>query len=117
MLQYILIGIYLILTTTGLILIKLGGNSGEIQIANSILNFSINLTSLLGLICYVCSFLLFTKVVAMYDLSYIFPIVTGIVQILAVIAAYFILKEQISVYTVIGIVLIIGGIVLMNIKK
>lgn len=115
--QIILIAIYLLLSVGGLVLVKLGGNSGTIAFANSTLNFNISLISLLGLCCYVISFLMFTKIITMYDLSYIFPICTGIAQILSLVAAYFIFKEQISIYGFIGIVSVILGIVLLNIKK
>lgn len=109
--------VYLILSTSGVILMKLGGNAGTIAIANSTLNFNINIISLLGLCCYVLSFLLFTKIVTSYDLSYIIPICTGVVQVLTLLAAIFIIKEQVSVYGILGFVLIVIGIVVINIKK
>lgn len=112
-----LVIIYLILTTTGLILMKKGGNSGNIGFAGSELNFNISLISLLGFICYICSFLLFTRLVIMFDLSYIIPLCAAITQILALIAAKVIFKEEISTTSLIGVVVIIIGIVLMNIKK
>lgn len=115
--QIILMVSYLILTTSGVVLMKLGGNAGAIQIANSNLNFNINIISLLGLMCYVISFLLFTKIVTSYDLSYIIPICTGIVQILTLVSAFVILKEKFSVYGLVGAILIIIGIVVLNIKK
>lgn len=115
--QFIIVAIYLLLSVGGLVLVKLGGNSGTIAISNSTFNFNVSVISLIGLCCYVISFLIFTKIITMYDLSYIFPICTGISQILSLIAAYFIFKEQISIYGFAGIALIIVGIVLLNIKK
>ena len=53
----------------------------------------------------------------MFELSYIFPICTGIVQILSLIASKFILKENISVQALIGVSFIIIGILVMNIPK
>ena len=51
----------------------------------------------------------------MFDLSYIYPISAGIVQILTLIASAFILKETISTQGIIGAIIIIIGIVIMNI--
>ena len=59
--KIILVIIYLILTVAGLVFMKLGGNSGEIAVKEGIFNFNISLISALGFLCYLCSFLLFTK--------------------------------------------------------
>ena len=113
----ILVIIYLIFTTSGLILIKLGGNPGTAQLVNSDINFSINWISMIGMFFYIISFLLFTKIVTLFDLSYIFPICVGIVQILTLIAAFLIFKEKITPWMIVGISLVIIGIILMNLKK
>lgn len=115
--KIILVVIYLILTLSGLILMKKGGNSGTISIADGEANFAVNLISLAGLFCYLFSFLLFTKIVIMFDLSYIMPICTGIVQVLTLVASKVIFKENISTYGIIGAALVIVGIVVMNIKQ
>ena len=48
--------------------------------------------SALGFICYIISFLLYTRIVMMFqNLSYITPICTGIVQILVLIASKLVL--------------------------
>ncbi len=115
--KIILIVIYLFLTVAGLVLMKIGGNSGTISIANKELNFGISLISGLGFICYICSFLLYTKIIMMFDLSYIVPLTTGIAQILTLIASYLIFKDEISIQSVGGAVIIIIGILIMNIKR
>lgn len=115
--KIILVIIYLILTVAGLVFMKLGGNSGEIAVKEGIFNFNISLISALGFVCYLCSFLLFTKIVLMFDLSYIMPITTGIVQILTLVASYCIFKEHMSVQSIIGASIVIIGIILMNWNK
>lgn len=80
------------------------------------MTLGISLTSLLGLVCYLCSFLLFTRIVIMFDLSYIMPICTGIVQALTLVASKIVFKEEISTAGVIGAILVIIGIVIMNWK-
>ena len=115
--KFIFIGIYLLLTISGLILMKLGGNSGTIAVANKELTFGISLISALGFICYIASFILYTKIIMMFDLSYIVPITTGIAQILTLVASSVILKEEISTKGIIGACIIIAGIIIMNWKS
>lgn len=114
--KIVLICIYLILTLSGLILMKKGGNPGSLAIENGNANFGISIISLVGLVCYLFSFLLFTRIVVMFDLSYIMPICTGIVQVLTLVASKIIFKETISTYGIIGASLVIIGIVVMNWK-
>lgn len=114
--QFVLIVIYIILTLSGLILMKKGGNPGSISMQEGNLNFGISPVSLIGLICYLCSFLLFTRVVVMFDLSYIMPIVTGIVQVLTLVASKMVFKEEISIQGIIGATIVIVGILIMNFK-
>lgn len=114
--QFILVVIYIILTLSGLVLMKLGGNPGSISMAEGNINFGISPISLIGLICYLCSFLLFTRVVVMFDLSYIMPLVTGIVQVLTLVSAKIIFKEDFTTQGIIGAIIIIIGIIIMNFK-
>ena len=115
--QYLLLILYLIFTTGGLVFMKLGNNTGIIEITGGNFNFSISLVSMLGFVLYIVSFLLFTKIITSYDLSYILPITTGITQILSLMAALFIFKEQVTIRGFIGIALIIVGIIVMNFKR
>ena len=114
--KIILIIIYLILTLSGLIFMKKGGNPGKINISKKDIQLTMSPISAVGFVCYLCSFLLFTKIVVMFDLSYIMPIVTGIVQVLTLITANLFFKEKISKNGIIGASLVIIGIIIMNIK-
>ena len=115
--QFIIIGIYLLLTMSGLVLMKLGGNTGKIAFNNGDVNFEINMISLLGFICYIGSFLVYTRMIVMFDLSFITPICTGIVQILTLIASKIIFKENMSIQGIIGASIIIIGVLIMNWRK
>lgn len=115
--KIILVIIYLMLTVSGLVLMKLGGNSGTISVANKELTFGISLISALGFICYIGSFFLYTKIIMMFDLSYIVPITTGIAQILTLVASYLVFKDEMSIQSVSGAILVIIGILVMNFKK
>ena len=112
--KIVLICIYLCLTLSGLILMKKGGNPGSIKINKKDINLSMSPISALGFVCYLCSFLLFTKIVVMFDLSYIMPIVTGVIQVLTLILARIIFKEKITKLSIVGASLVIVGILLMN---
>ena len=115
--QFIIIGIYLLLTMSGLILMKLGGNTGKFAMVEGDINFGISPVSLLGFICYIGSFFLYTRMVVMFDLSYITPLCTGIVQILTLVASKVIFKENITVQGIVGASIIIIGLLIMNWKR
>ena len=115
--KIVLIGIYLFMTVAGLVLMKYGKNPGSIKIADGNISFGVSFISGIGLLCYIISFVLFTRIVIMFDLSYIYPITTGIVQILSLIASKIVFKENITVQALIGASLVIIGIIVMNMPK
>ena len=115
--KFLLIVIYLIMTVAGLVLMKYGKNPGSIKVGSGEIAFSCSFISGIGLVCYLISFLLFTRIVIMFDLSYIYPIVTGIVQILSLIASKVVFKENMTLQSIIGACIIIIGIVGMNLPK
>lgn len=115
--KIVLIGIYIILTVAGLILMKKGGNTGTISVRDNTFTFGINIVSAIGFICYIGSFLIFTRIIVMFNLSYIFPILTGIVQVISLVASALVFKEDITWQTVVGASAIIIGIVVMNLKR
>ena len=109
---------YLIFTVSGLILMKKGGNSGKISIGSGEFAFSISWISALGFICYIISFLLFTRIIMMFEnVSYISPICNGIAQACIIASSIIFLKEKASGTTLGGAALIIAGVIIMNIKK
>ncbi len=112
----ILVILYVILTILGLVLMKFGGNTGTLSFEQATFTFSMNLVSLLGFVSYIASFLLFTNIVVKFDLSYITPITAGIIQVLTLLSGIFVFGEKISINGIVGIVLVVSGIVIMNIK-
>ena len=115
--QIILIVVYLLLSVSGLVLVKLGGNPGTVSMAEGNINFGMSPISLIGFICYIGSFLLYMKLVVMFDLSYITPVITGTVQILTLIASKVVFKEDITTQGIIGASIIIAGLIIMNWKR
>ena len=115
--KILMIVCYLIFTVSGLILMKKGGNAGKITVGGGEFGFSISWVSLLGFICYIVSFLLYTRIIMMFEsLSFISPICNGISQVMIVLASWLILKEQITGLNIGGAALIIVGVVIMNLK-
>lgn len=114
--KIILISMYIILMVSGLIFMKYGQNTGSIVIEHGSILFSINLISLLGLFMYILSFVLYTRIIVRFDLSFIVPVTAGSVQVLTLVFGIILFKETVSIISIIGVFLVIIGIVLMNIK-
>lgn len=112
MTKYILTLIYLICTTGGITFMKLGGDSLSLSLKNGI-SFKMGFQTFLGFLLYLCSFILWQRLIVKYNLSVMVPIVTGIVQILVLLIGHFVFKESISMVSLIGAILIILGIVFM----
>ncbi|MBU2578427.1 hypothetical protein KKA69_06440 [Patescibacteria group bacterium] len=112
----LIVGAYLILTVLGLIFMKIGGNAFLLNIANHKFNLEIGWWSLLGMIFYMISFLLWVIILPRFNLSYIMPIAIGIVQVLTLAAALLIFHEKITVFNLLGVGLVVAGVVIMNIK-
>lgn len=116
--KILMIVFYLIFTVSGLILMKKGGNTGNITSSNGEFSFNISWLSALGFVCYIISFLLFTRIIMMFEnVSFISPICNGIAQACIVIASIIFLKEKFSGVTIGGAALIIAGVIIMNLNK
>ena len=114
----ILIAVYIILSVSGLVLFKLGSSKDfALSLGNGSFSMSINLVAILGLFCYICSFLLYMFLVSKFDLSYIVPITQGIIYVLIFASSIGVFKEKITTTGIIGTVMVILGIILLNIKK
>lgn len=118
MINYILIGIYLALSVGGLTLFKLGTEKDFlVSITNGIFNFKISFISILGLLCYLCSFLMYMFLISKFDMTYIVPVTTGIVQVVTFIVAISIFNETVTLSKVAGTALILIGVLIINFKK
>ena len=116
--KILMIILYLIFTVTGLILMKKGGNAGKIAMNAGEVELSISWISAIGFVCYIISFLLFTRIIMMFEnVSFISPICNGVSQVCIVVASILFLKEKFSGATIGGAALIIAGVIIMNLKK
>lgn len=113
----ILIGIYIILTISGVVLFKLGTQKDFlVSVSTGVFSLKISLLSIVGLVCYLCSFLMYMFLISKFDMSYIIPVTTGIVQVATFVLAILIFKESVTVSKVFATVLILIGVIIMNIK-
>ena len=118
MINIILIGVYIILTISGVVLFKLGTQKDFlVSITTGVFTLKISLISIIGLVCYLCSFSMYMFLISKFDLTYIVPVTTGIVQVATFILATMIFKESITVSKVVATGLILMGVILLNIKK
>lgn len=109
--------LYLFFSVGGLVFMKLGSNNINIAIRNGTFNFSMGVKAILGFVSYIFSFLIYSfYIIKNFDLSYIFPILTGITQVLIIIFGVILFKEHISLFGYLGIFMIILGIVFLNIR-
>lgn len=113
--KYLLCGIYLIFSVTGLTFMKIG-SSEKIEVIFSIMGLKFSIQSLIGYACYAVSFLLYTIIISKFDLSFIVPLLGGILNIVVLIIGVYLFKERATLLSILGTLLIIIGIVMMNLK-
>ena len=113
--KWIMVALYLILTISGLILYKYGANkSFMFSVKAGTLNLEISLISLIGLLCYLLSFIIYIFVLPQFDLSYIMPITSAISYIGIFVLSFLVLKEKLAINGIIGAIIILFGIIIMN---
>lgn len=115
--KYLIMLVYVVFSAGGIVCFKLGSKQAlEVSLTSSIFSITLSWISILGICLYVCSFLIYMGLVSKYDLSYLIPVISGAVYIVTLLAAIIIFKENIQFYQIIGILFVLVGMVLMNIK-
>ena len=116
--KYGLILVYLILTVSGLILYKKGANSDAIlSINKGVLSIKLSLISILGLACYMVSFLLYMLILPKFDLTFIYPVLSAISYISIYILSILVLGESTTGMGIVGSIIIMIGIFVVGISK
>lgn len=116
--QIFTIIIYAIISVSGLTLVKLGSsNPLSFSVGQAGFTIGAGWMTLLGLMLYVISFLIYMTLVAKNNLTYLTPVSSAVVYILTMIVSLAILKERITPMQWVGWSLILVGVVFMNIKK
>lgn len=110
--------IYVELSVSGLLLLKIGTTkSFSFSLQSGNFNFQFSGILLIGLVLYLLA--LITSLIAMktIDLSIFYPVSASLGYILVCLLSYFVLKEQITKEQLMGMIFILIGIVLMNLKR
>lgn len=114
----LLVTVYVLITSAALIVLKLGMKNGApVQYLDSKLQFNITFYSMLGILLYGLSFLLYIYLISKNDLGYIIPLTTALVYVLIFSASYYIFHEQFTAQKIIGIALIVIGLIFLNLKR
>lgn len=118
LMSFIFLIAYILTTSSALVLIKLGTDSGApIAIVEHSIKFNINLSIIAGIFLYGLSFLLYIYLISKFDLGFIIPITTALVYVLIFTASFFIFHESFTVIKIAAISLIIFGVILLNFNK
>lgn len=117
MINIILFISYVLLSSSGLILFKLGSINPNINLSLLGLSFSISIKSIIGILCYGVSFVLWMIIVSRMNLTIAMPLSVAIVNTLVVFGSCIFLKEKITLMQGIGIFMIVFGVSLIGIKK
>ena len=107
--------LYVCLSAGGLILFKLGSGDMRVNVTSTIFSIRFSWKMLLGIVCYGCSFLLWLYIVSQMNLSLAMPLSVGLVNLLVLLGSAFFLKEQITVFQWVGVMVIVIGLALINI--
>lgn len=108
---------YVLATSGGLILIKIGSASGApFAIIEHSIKFNLNPSIISGIFLYGLSFVLYTYLISKYDLGFIIPLTTALVYSLVFLASFVIFHEAFTIIKIAAISLIIFGVILLNIK-
>ena len=115
--HYLFLGIYVVLSVSGLVLFKLGSKQGFLfDISCAFFSLKVHWLSIIGLIFYALSFLIYMGLIVKSSLSQLIPIATGLVYLSTLASAVIVFKENIQGLQILGSAFILFGVVLMNYK-
>ena len=117
MINVLLFIIYVILSSSGLILFKLGSLNPNLNINILDISIAFSIKSIIGILCYGCSFVLWMIIVSRMNLTVAMPLSVAIVNTLVLIGSCVFLKEKVTLVQGIGIFIIIFGVSLISIKN
>ncbi len=112
---YVQVILYMILAVSGMLLVKQGTLSAGI--VSGKFNLNISFISLVGILFYGCSFMLYMVILQKFDLTDIIPITTGVIYILTFIAGIVFFKETVSIKQLIAATVILVGIIMMTLNS
>jgi small multidrug resistance pump len=110
----ILFFVYVILSSLGLILFKLGSKDLTMLVQGGFFSISTSWIVIVGILCYLASFLLWLVIVNKSELSYVYPLSIACINIAILLGSYVLLNESIGLKTIIGTIVILIGITIMK---
>lgn len=110
----ILFILYVLLSSSGLVLFKLGVNNANIHFNLLGINISLSIKMIIGVVCYGLSFLLWLYLVSKLNLTIAMPLSVALVNTLVVVESCTFLKEKITLLQGIGIFVVIFGVSLIT---
>ena len=117
MLLVVLFAVYALLSAGGLVLFKLGGRDAAQELGRTGFSVSLSWKMLLGIFCYLCSFLLWLVIVSRTQLTFAMPLSVGVVNILVFLGSARFLGEQITPTKILGLAVIVLGLFLISIPR
>ena len=114
--NWIFVVFYVLFAISGSTLLKYGMTTKSLFVVPFV-NMKVSWVSLIGFFSYGISFLLYTVLLSKFELSFISPIITGIVYFLLMVTAFLFFKEPVTFNKIVGSLLIIVGILFMIVKK
>ena len=117
MLFVFLFVVYALLSAGGLVLFKLGGQDAALSLGKEGFSLILSWKMLLGIFCYLCSFLLWLVIISRTQLTFSLPLSVGVVNILVFWGSAQFLGEDITPVKITGLVVIVLGLFLISIPK
>ncbi len=111
--KLILIIIYILCSTGGMTLMKMGGDTLRLSFKGGIY-FSMGTLTFFGFVLSLISFLLWQRMLVRYQLSSLVPMVSGSVQVVILLLGHFVFGENLKPMALLGALLVVSGIVLMG---
>ena len=107
---YLLFVVYVLCSSSGLILFKLGSTGAGF----TIFRFNLTIKSVCGILCYGFSFLLWLYIVSRANLTIAMPLSVAFVNTLVVVESCIFLNEKITLVQGIGIFTVLLGVMIMT---
>jgi len=110
--------LYVIFAVVGSTLLKYGGLEHVKGLFTvPFVDITISFVTLIGIVCYGLSFLLYIVLLNKFDLSFISPLTVSLVYLLLMVTAFVIFKEPVTIQKIVGSSLILLGIIMIVSNK
>ena len=112
--NFFLVVLYILFAVGGSTMIKWGGLKSMGGIILPIVNINVSAITLLGVLSYGISFIVYIILLNKFDLSFISPLTIGVVYVLLMFTASIVFGESFTLIKIIGCVLIIAGVLMVG---